>query len=263
MGEELQNVYRGLERNPTTGDWRRSSDNRRPITARIGPENSRYMGSGSDQFHLQNQFKWMPIWDDPRTKGMDTAEGLAQQGRNRGEIYNPLMGGWMADTTFNRTQPIWGGQGGQFNPYRQSGGMGQQGMAPNPNEPARNAQGLTEQQKRWGDFVQANKLGGQWKDLEDSKFANPYAGTREQNIANAKAAGEFDAIKDAYNRDAVGSGYRMDDNGNISRGAPLVQNGNRFSIPNPYGPAYADIPSKKTTEPETDEEDDEEDDEEA
>ena len=46
---------------------------------------------------------------------------------------------------------------------------------------------------------------------------NPYAGTRAQNIENAKAAGEFDAIKDAYNRDAVGSGYRMDDNGTINR----------------------------------------------
>ena len=64
MGTELRNVHSGLKWDPMAGDFRRISDGRRPVNANIGPENSRYMGGGLDQFHLQNQFKGMPIWDD-------------------------------------------------------------------------------------------------------------------------------------------------------------------------------------------------------
>lgn len=115
-------------------------------------------------------------------------------------------------------------------------------------------QGPTPDQQRWADKAAANKLeagDGQMPNpdgldeygeepapattstsiLQPSKVVggvvqpavvgttrasqNPYF-SRAGNIENAKAAGEFDSVRDKYNADSEGSGYRMDENGTIT-----------------------------------------------
>lgn len=47
--------------------------------------------------------------------------------------------------------------------------------------------------------------------------SNPYMSARQQNIANAKAAGKFDQIRDDYNQKNASTGMVMDEEGNITR----------------------------------------------
>ena len=94
-------------------------------------------------------------------------------------------------------------------------------------------QGPTPDQQRWADKAAASKLeagDGQMPEMPDDgsgdgspapatkptrAAANPYF-SRAGNIENAKAAGEFDSVRDKYNADSEGSGYRMDENGTIT-----------------------------------------------
>ena len=46
---------------------------------------------------------------------------------------------------------------------------------------------------------------------------NPYSGTREQNIANAKAAGKFGQVMADYNAKYGPMGYTMNEKGEINR----------------------------------------------
>lgn len=99
---------------------------------------------------------------------------------------------------------------------------------PNPYPAAQ--QGPTPDQQRWSDIA-ASKLeagDGSVPEMPDDgsgdgspasmpqpsrTAANPYS--RAGNIANAKAAGEFDDVRNSYNAKAAGSGYQMDEDGNI------------------------------------------------
>ena len=100
-------------------------------------------------------------------------------------------------------------------------------------------QGPTPDQQRWADKAAASKLeagDGQMPGPANNTdgldeygeepaneaspkptraAANPYF-SRAGNIENAKASGEFDSVRDKYNADSEGSGYRMDENGTIN-----------------------------------------------
>lgn len=150
-----------------------------------------------------------------------SAEEESRLATRAGLMFNPNAGGYVNDTLYNRTS-------GYQNPYSRFGGM----PVNQPQEGAAKPS-LTPQQQEWADAVGAKSTqsptptGG----IGESAFgpsaaslmtktpmaANPYSGTREQNIANAKAAGKFGQVMADYNAKYGKMGYTMNEQGGISR----------------------------------------------
>lgn len=150
-----------------------------------------------------------------------SAEEESRVATRAGLMYNPNVGGYVNDTLHNRTT-------GYQNPYSRFGAM----PVNQPQEGAAKPL-LTPQQQEWADAVGAKSTqsptptGG----IGESAFgpsaaslmtktpmaANPYSGTREQNIANAKAAGKFGQVMADYNAKYGKMGYTMNEQGGISR----------------------------------------------
>ena len=140
---------------------------------------------------------------------------LAQEARKAGILID-AQGGRHPDTWANRGMTT--SRAAAANPYQKT---------------ATPTSGLTDAQRRW--FNVASRQGSQASEVPSgaaagslgsamggsglslpsrASAANPY--TRAGNIANAKAAGEFDEVRAAYNRDNAAQGYSMDEAGNIS-----------------------------------------------
>lgn len=213
-----------------TGGVRRQDETREQFRERMdearanrGPWPSARTSTGLDEFELMNQEKNRPLADIQRE---------AREASRRGLMYNRNTGGWVDDTMGNRSAMA------NANPYAQRGLQ-----AGDPQMPP-----MTEPQMEWARKAQEKqtgvgalgKVGEKMDSLNQSAFrppavtlpstsgamanSNPYAGTRQQNIANAKAAGEFDNIKADYNRKNNKYGMVMDDEGNIVRDPKLTEN---------------------------------------
>lgn len=181
------------------------------------------MGGGLDVLRLSNIYKDLP---------MSMINREANIRRGQGMMYNPRTGTFQRDSMYNRS-----GFGFGREPV---GGMQQ------PQAPA-----MTEPQQQWARLAQEKqsgagalgKIGEKMANMNvnpmfgaglqavgaavnaatNPSFAiNPYAGTREQNIANAKAAGMFDKVRADYNRKNEAAGYEMDADGNITRNPAIV-----------------------------------------
>lgn len=203
-----------------------------------------------------------------KTRSMADINREASIGNQLGLLYNPNLGGYLNDSMYNRS-----GMGYQ-NPYA---GMGQ------PQVPA-----MTEPQMEWARKAQEKQSGAGALGKIGEKMANvsaptsgmmgslgwlpkiaqaatsagslteanPYAGTRSQNIANAKAAGMFDKVRADYNKKNEATGMVMDEEGNITRdpavaakdraaeksmmdnfrrGVETTTSGNTMSFTSPYG----------------------------
>jgi hypothetical protein len=173
------------------------------------------MGGGLDSFYMAQRYKDLP---------MSMINREANIRRGQGMMYNPYSGTYQRDSMYNRS-----GFGYGREPET---GMGQ------PQAPA-----MTEPQMEWARKAQEKQTGagalGKMGDkmaavgpyragynfpskqppLQDQvvQAPNPYMSARQQNIANAKAAGEFDKIQAEYNKRNEGTGMVMDKEGNISR----------------------------------------------
>lgn len=164
-----------------------------------------------------------------KTRSMTDINREASIGNQLGLLYNPNLGGYLNDSMYNRS-----GMGYQ-NPYA---GMGQ------PQAPA-----MTEPQMEWARKAQEKqtgagalgKIGEKMSNMSApssglmgslgwlpkigaaalgagaSPASNPYMSARQQNIANAKEAGEFDKVRADYNKRNEGTGMVMDEEGNITR----------------------------------------------
>lgn len=162
---------------------------------------------GLDELYLMNEDKTRPLEEIRREAGSNAAKGL---------MYNPRLGGYQNRSIYNQTTG-W-----------------QQTQAQQPQQPA-----MTPQQQEWARMAAERQgagtraMGGMDQSMQGigaSAFGpsaasmarpsytfNPYLGTRAQNIANAKAAGQFDKVRADYNKKFQSTGLVMDEEGNISR----------------------------------------------
>ena len=162
-----------------------------------------------------------------------SAEEESRVATRAGLMYNPNAGAYVPDTLYNRTT-------GYQNPYSRFGAM----QVNQPQEGATKPS-LTPQQQEWADAAKAKSEGnamptagslishflssltralgrgmqqaGEAKAASSTIAPNPYSGTREQNIANAKAAGKFDQVMNDYNAKYGPMGYTMNEKGEINR----------------------------------------------
>lgn len=214
-GQRIDARPRNVAYDPMTG----------PGTGRTAQRQMGSFGGLNNYYALQDRNR--PAFADPRgIHGMgNSAEERSRNLTNQGLMFNPHAGGYVPDTLYNRTS-------GYQNPY--FGGD------------AQGAPSLTEPQQRWANKAQEKmsgvgalgKIGEKMSSINPamgqlgwlSKIAgaasnvmggaptlgqNPYSGSREQNIANAKAAGEFDAVRNKYNAANKGGSLSMDENGTI------------------------------------------------
>ena len=153
------------------------------------------MGGGLDAFYMSQRYKDLP---------MSMINREANIRRGQGMMYNPYTGTYQRDSMYNRS----------------GFGFGREPVGDmQPQAPS-----MTEPQQEWARLAQEKQSGagalgkmGEKMGLADSAFgpsaaslttsatggfagANPYAGTRAQNIANAKAAGMFDKVRDEFNK---------------------------------------------------------------
>ena len=159
-----------------------------PGTGRTARRVDPGMGGGLDSHFLAQRYKDMP---------MSQISSFANTMRGRGMMYNPYAGTYQNDSMYNRS----------------GAGYGREPQGPQ-----------TEPQMQWAQKAQEKQSGagalgkiGEKMGLADSAFgpsaaslttpatggfagANPYAGTRSQNIANVKAAGMFDKVRDEFNK---------------------------------------------------------------
>jgi hypothetical protein len=186
-----------------------------PGTGRETGTTSRLLGdapSGLNAFYLAQRDKTRP-WADIEREG--------RIGNQMGLMFNPRMGGYQNDSMYNRSFT-------GSNPYPIQ-----------PQEPT-----MTEPQQEWARLAQEKQSGAGALGKIGEKMANvnpmfgagmqavetavnaavrptfsanPYAGTRSQNIANAKAAGMFDKVRADYNKKNEATGMVMDEEGNITR----------------------------------------------
>lgn len=167
----------------------------------------RTKSGGLDEFYLMQQDKTRPLEDIRREAGTAGSMGL---------MYNPRLGGYQNRGIYNQTTS-W-----------------QQTQPQQPQQPS-----MTSQQQEWARMAAerqgagARTMGGMDQSsqgigasafgpsaasmVRPSYTPNPYLGTREQNIANAKAAGQFDKVRADYNKKNEATGLVMDEEGNITR----------------------------------------------
>lgn len=198
---------------PGTGRTARRVD---PSVGSSAGNRSANLGGGLDAFYLAQRDK---------TRSMGDINREASIGREQGLMYNPLLKGYQSNSMYNRNP--------QTNPYFQ-----QSQTSP-----------MTEPQQEWARLAQEKQSGagalgkiGEKMGLTDSAFGpsaaslttpatggfagvNPYAGTRAQNIANAKAAGMFDKVRADYNKKNEATGMVMDKEGNITKNPIMAARG--------------------------------------
>lgn len=171
-----------------------NDEGRRMINARIRPENTRLMGGGIDAFNLVNS---------PYGKSIGLGYKQAEAG---------VQGMRQGMTDPNRALF-------SLNPYAPQAA---------PTKP----QGPNPDQMRWAQaFANAQQPtvapSSPDQSLSGAAFGNtltpmssvgaPTNFSRAALIEGAKKSGEFTDIMNAYNRNAQGTGYRMDENGNIAK----------------------------------------------
>lgn len=204
-GKRIDARPRNVDYDPETG----------PGTGRTARRIDPGMGGGLDAHYMAQRYKDMP---------MSMINREANIRRGQGMMYNPYSGTYQRDSMYNRS-----GFGYGREPET---GMGQ------PQAPA-----MTEPQMEWARKAQEKQTGAGALGKMGEKMAavgpyragynfpskqpslqaqvaptpNPYMSARQQNIANAKAAGEFDKIQAEYNKRNEGTGMVMDKEGNISR----------------------------------------------
>lgn len=226
-----------------------------PSTGRTAQRLAGSFGGLNEFYALQDRSR--PAFADPRgIYGLGpSAQEEGRRSTQAGLIYNPYMGGYLPDTMYSRT-------------------MGSRGAGTVPNVQPQPPQ-MTDQQMEWAQKAQAGKSGSDVLGKMGEKMAgftgsgsmlgsaartafaagnaamnaasgsptfassqNPYfSGTRAQNIENAKAAGEFENVQDAFNdRNLMRTGYVMDDNGIIQPYKPEYNFEGRQKIidDNPY-----------------------------
>lgn len=194
-----------------------------PGTGRTARRVDPGMGGGLDAFYMSQRYKDMP---------MSMINREANIRRGQGMMYNPYTGTYQRDSMYNRSG---------FGFGREPVADMQQPQAPS----------MTEPQQEWARLAQAKQSGAGTLGKIGEKMANvnanpmfgaglqavgtavnaamspsfstnPYAGTRSQNIANAKAAGMFDKVRADYNKKNEAAGYEMDADGNITRNPDIV-----------------------------------------
>lgn len=213
-GKRIDARPRNVDYDPETG----------PGTGRTARRIDPGMGGGLDAHYMAQRYKDMP---------MSMINREANIRRGQGMMYNPYSGTYQRDSMYNRS-----GFGYGREPET---GMGQS-QAPVMTEPqmewARKAQekqtgagALGKMGEKmagmnfsfgvnpmFGAGMQAANAAMQgFQNAQQSPAPNPYMSARQQNIANAKAAGEFDKIQAEYNERNKASGLVMDSNGNITR----------------------------------------------
>lgn len=198
---------------PGTGRTARRID---PSVGSSAGNRSANLGGGLDAFYLAQRDK---------TRSMGDINREATIGREQGLMYNPYSDTYQRDSMYNRSGLGYG-----------RGEMPQaQAQPQQPQQPA-----MTSQQQEWARMAAerqgagARTMGGMDQSAQGigvSAFGpsaasmvrpsyyipNPYLGTREQNIANAKAAGQFDKVRADYNKKNEATGLVMDEEGNITR----------------------------------------------
>ena len=195
-----------------------------PGTGRTARRVDPGMGGGLDAFYMSQRYKDLP---------MSMINREANIRRGQGMMYNPYTGTYQRDSMYNRS-----GYGYGREPL---GDM--QPQAPSFTEPQMDWARLA-QEKQSGagalgkigeKMANVNPMFGAGMQAVETAVnaavrptfsANPYAGTRSQNIANAKAAGMFDKVRADYNKKNETLGRVMDEDGNISR-IPSVDAKNR------------------------------------
>jgi hypothetical protein len=155
--------------------------------------------------------------------------------RNQGMMYNPYTGTYQRDSMYNRSGYGYGREPlGDMQPQAPSFTEPQMEWARLAQEKQSGAGALGKIGEKMAN-VNTNPMFGAGMQAVGNAVnaaagpsfaANPYAGTRSQNIANAKAAGMFDKIRAEYNKKNEALGRVMDKDGNISR-IPAVDAKNR------------------------------------
>lgn len=235
-----------------------------PGTGRTARRVDPGMGGGLDSFYMAQRYKDLP---------MSMINREANIRRGQGMMYNPYAGTYQRDSMYNRSGVGYGRE--------PQAGMQQ------PQAPA-----MTEPQMQWAQKAQEKQAGAAALGKIGDKMANsaaitgvnpmfgagmqltnaamqgvqnsqqspvtpnPYVSSRQQNIANAKAAGEFDKVRADYNKRNEATGMVMDEDGNIARdptiaaknlaeeksmmgdlrrGVETTSRGNTTSLTSPYG----------------------------
>lgn len=199
-----------------------NDEGRRMINARIRRENTRFMGGGLDAFNLVNS---------PYGKSIGLGYKQAEAGIQgiRSGMPDPNR------ALFN------------LNPYAAQSPVQPQG--PNPDQ-MRWAQAFANDRKPTATpSAPDQSLGGAafGNTLTPTATAGaPSNFSRAALIEGAKKSGEFTDIMNAYNRNAQGTGYRMDKNGNIN---PLSKSadaqGTSPFAREVYGPGAQDIAARR------------------
>jgi len=225
-----------------------------PGTGRTARRIDPGMGGGLDAHYMAQRYKDMP---------MSMINREANIRRGQGMMYNPYSGTYQRDSMYNRS-----GFGYGREPET---GMGQP-QAPAMTEPqmewARKAQEkqtgagalgkMGEKMAAVGPYRAGYNFPSKQPSLQDqvAPAPNPYMSARQQNIANAKAAGMFDKVRADYNKKNEATGMVMDEEGNITRdpavaakdraaeksmmdnfrrGVETTTSGNTMSFTSPYG----------------------------
>ena len=245
-----------IDARPRNVQYQEGTGPRTGLTARrVDPG----MGGGLDAFYMSQRYKDLP---------MSMINREANIRRGQGMMYNPYTGTYQRDSMYNRS----------------GFGFGREPVSDmQPQAPS-----FTEPQMEWARLAQEKQSGAGALGKIGEKMANvnaptsgmmgslgwlpkiaqaatgsgvvaaanPYAGTRAQNIANAKAAGMFDKVRADYNKKNEATGMVMDEEGNITRdpavaardraaeksmmdnfrrGVETTTSGNTMSFTSPYG----------------------------
>lgn len=227
-----------------------------PGTGRTARRVDPGMGGGLDAFYMSQRYKDLP---------MSMINREANIRRSQGMMYNPYTGTYQRDSMYNRSGFGFGRESvGDMQPQAPSMTEPQQEWARLAQEKQSGAGALGKMGEKMAN-VNVNPMFGAGLQAigtamnaasKPSFTANPYAGTRAQNIANAKAAGMFDKVRADYNKKNEATGMVMDEEGNITRdpavaakdraaeksmmdnfrrGVETTTSGNTMSFTSPYG----------------------------
>lgn len=184
---------------------------------------------GLDEFYLMQQDKTRPLEDIRREAGTAGSMGL---------MYNPRLGGYQNRGIYNQTtgwqqtqpqQPQQPQQPAMSSQQQEWARMAaeKQGASANVGATGGAMQGLgksmTGFNPMFGAGMQAAGTALNTASIARPSYTpNPYLGTRAQNIANAKAAGQFDKVRADYNKKNEATGMVMDEEGNITRSPEIA-----------------------------------------
>ena len=179
-----------------------------PGTGRTARRVDPGMGGGLDSHFLAQRYKDMP---------MSQISSFANTMRGRGMMYNPYAGTYQNDSMYNRSGAGYGRepQGPQTEPQMQWAQKAQEKQS-GAGALGKIGEKMANVNPMFGAGMQAVETAANAA-VRPTFSANPYAGTRSQNIANAKTAGLFDKIRADYNKKNEAAGMVMDEEGNITR----------------------------------------------